>query len=171
MLRIILIFGVFFSIEALMHDDHHQESLNRTKRYLLVFPPNSATGVLIALAIPLDLPHRAVFVSYNFETNFNPPQKTTDYTQGILQKFPSTQAPNGAFPTGDGERRNFDTGLITRKSMYKMVEDHVGRGCLLRTICDAANEPIGRHNGIVGDLIHVVFSYVYFYQVIQGHSF
>lgn len=58
---------------------------NRTKRFL-VFPPGSATGVLIALAIPLDLPHRAVFVSYNFESNYSPPVLASDYTQSIIQK-------------------------------------------------------------------------------------
>ncbi|XP_055910068.1 uncharacterized protein LOC129944566 [Eupeodes corollae] len=38
------------------------------------FPSNSAYGIFAALAVPLDLgPHRNVFVSYNFEANYNLP--------------------------------------------------------------------------------------------------
>ncbi|TMW44097.1 hypothetical protein DOY81_010822, partial [Sarcophaga bullata] len=40
----------------------------------LFFPSNSAYGVFAAIAVPLDLPHRNVFVSYNFEANYNLPE-------------------------------------------------------------------------------------------------
>uniref|UniRef100_A0A1A9WF33 Uncharacterized protein n=1 Tax=Glossina brevipalpis TaxID=37001 RepID=A0A1A9WF33_9MUSC len=40
----------------------------------LFYPSNSAYGLFAAIAVPLDLPHRNVFVSYNFEANYNLPQ-------------------------------------------------------------------------------------------------
>lgn len=55
------------------------EVLQREKRFLLY--PDSVTsdvGVLVAIAIPLDLPHRSVFVSYNFEANYPPPRTVSD---------------------------------------------------------------------------------------------
>ncbi|XP_055842539.1 uncharacterized protein LOC129909487 [Episyrphus balteatus] len=40
----------------------------------IFFPSNSAYGIFAALAVPLDLgPHRNVFISYNFEANYNLP--------------------------------------------------------------------------------------------------
>ncbi|XP_059621824.1 uncharacterized protein LOC132265262 [Phlebotomus argentipes] len=60
-----------------------QEVLSRDKRFL--FPQGSDIGVLVAIAVPLDLPHRSVFVSYNFETNYSPPTMASDIIPGPLK--------------------------------------------------------------------------------------
>lgn len=59
----------------------------RHKRGILQFPINSATGILIAIAVPLDLPERNIFVSYNFEANYNMPTKPTDVFPGPLERL------------------------------------------------------------------------------------
>ncbi|XP_036343867.1 uncharacterized protein LOC118753112 [Rhagoletis pomonella] len=41
------------------------------------FPTNSAYGIFAAIAVPLELPHRNVFISYNFEANYNLPYTYT----------------------------------------------------------------------------------------------
>lgn len=33
-----------------------------------------------------------------------------------------------------------------------------GHECLLRTICEAAEIPLGLHNGVLGDIMHIVFT-------------
>lgn len=33
-----------------------------------------------------------------------------------------------------------------------------GHECLLRTICEAADLPLGLHNGVLGDIMHIVFT-------------
>lgn len=36
-----------------------------------------------------------------------------------------------------------------------------GRECLLRTICETAESPL-RHNGLMGDILHIIFTWVLF---------
>lgn len=33
-----------------------------------------------------------------------------------------------------------------------------GNHCLLKTICEATQHQFGQHNGLIGDLIHVLFT-------------
>lgn len=40
---------------------------------VIMFPAGAATGILVALAVPVDLADRSVFVSYNFEMNYGMP--------------------------------------------------------------------------------------------------
>lgn len=40
-----------------------------------------------ALAVPLELPHRNVFISYNFEANYNLPYIAENIIPGPLEKF------------------------------------------------------------------------------------
>lgn len=45
---------------------------------VLLYPYNACTGILVAIAIPLALPGRNVFLSYNFEGNYNMPNQPGD---------------------------------------------------------------------------------------------
>lgn len=53
---------------------------------------------------------------------------------------------------------------ITRQRVYSLIEDRLeseglfGRPCLLRTICETAANPIFGHNGLIGDLLHIIFT-------------
>lgn len=50
----------------------------------LLFPVNAATGILVAIAVPVALPDQSVFVSYNFEANYNMPNIPADAISGPL---------------------------------------------------------------------------------------
>lgn len=52
----------------------------------LLFPVNAATGILVAIAVPItDLPYQNAFVSYNFESNYNMPNIPADDFPGLIQ--------------------------------------------------------------------------------------
>lgn len=53
----------------------------------LLYPYNACTGILVAIAIPLSLPNRNVFVSYNFEANYNMANQPSDAFPGPLVRL------------------------------------------------------------------------------------
>lgn len=54
--------------------------------------------------------------------------------------------------------------LLSRKFVYGMLENKMstmglnGRQCLLKTICEVAAIALGDHNGVLGDIVHIIFS-------------
>lgn len=50
----------------------------------LLYPVNAATGILVAIAIPVPTDNLNVFVSYNFEGNYNMPNLAQDSVPGPL---------------------------------------------------------------------------------------
>lgn len=50
---------------------------------VLLYPYNACSGILVAIAIPLNLPGRNVFLSYNFEANYNMPNQAADSFPGL----------------------------------------------------------------------------------------
>ncbi|XP_055642058.1 uncharacterized protein LOC129778904 [Toxorhynchites rutilus septentrionalis] len=144
-------------------------SLHRKKR--IVFTYNSATGILCALSIPLIIPDRNIFVSYNFEMNYNMPTTAQDFTQGALQRIDtpeiaktrSMDGANGTEPLFEENARSIRMWrTFTRKRAYRSLEINLnrmglnGKRCILRAICEAAQDPLHEHNGIVGDLIQIL---------------
>lgn len=65
----------------------------------LLFPVNAATGILVAIAVPVPLPDQNVFVSYNFEGNYNMPNIAPDSIPGPLVRvsFQSTRFDQSCF--------------------------------------------------------------------------
>lgn len=51
---------------------------------VLQYPYNACSGILVALAIPLVLDENNVFVSYNFEANFNMPNQANEGYPGPI---------------------------------------------------------------------------------------
>lgn len=106
---------------------------------------------MVAVAVPLDIEQRNVFVSYNFEANYGLP---TD---------PSTFKPVNWFSTND-IRSVLKRSLINRKSVYALIRDKLrlhgfsGNSCLLRMICEISKDPIADHNGLYGDIFHIIFT-------------
>lgn len=108
---------------------------HRDKR--LVFTFNSATGVLCALSIPLIVPGRNIFVSYNFEMNYNMPTDSTDYTQGVLKRVdtPEINSVEGRGATaGGGNGTGSEKGktirrsaTFTRKKTYRTLEINLNK--------------------------------------------
>lgn len=54
--------------------------------------------------------------------------------------------------------------VLSRKLIYDFLENKMdafglnGRQCLLKTICQVADIALGRNNGVLGDLVHVIFT-------------
>jgi hypothetical protein len=53
----------------------------------LLYPVNAATGILVAIAVPVPLPDQNVFVSYNFEGNYNMPNVAPDSFPGKIDRW------------------------------------------------------------------------------------
>uniref|UniRef100_A0A182VXL8 Uncharacterized protein n=1 Tax=Anopheles minimus TaxID=112268 RepID=A0A182VXL8_9DIPT len=138
--------------------------VDRSKR-TLVYTSDSATGILIALSVPLLIPDRNIFLAYNFEANYGMPGKASDFTQGVLKKVDNDQihpAPEGAAESERTVRSTVTS--FTRKQVYRMIELNLtrygynGKKCILRMICEMARHPVDVANGIVGDLLQLVFT-------------
>lgn len=61
---------------------------------VLLYPYNACSGILVALAIPLNLPNHEAFLSYNFEANYNMPNQPGDSVPGMINRFPGLNPPN-----------------------------------------------------------------------------
>lgn len=164
-------------------------------RRALAYPYNSCTGVsatttpnwcypysysmsksrflqvLIAIAVPLNLPHHNVFVSYNFEANYNMPTAATDISPGVFQRLqlagvtdPSLEPEEPVADARRDRRSVAEAGLLTRAKFYRYLIRKMnghqwnGKACLLRLICEAAANPTDEHNGVLGSLLQVVLT-------------
>ncbi|KAG5670637.1 hypothetical protein PVAND_000885 [Polypedilum vanderplanki] len=159
----------------------------------LLYGYNAATGILVAIAIPLRDIDRNVFVSYNFEANYNMPNIPSDSVPGpILRwKLGSTYedlSPKPDATPDDSIARNFnenstqietttrsenevrkrrnlaDSMFTTRKGIYRLIESRLkangfdGKKCLLRAICESAQNSFLEVNGVLGNILHIIFT-------------
>ncbi|XP_044256518.1 uncharacterized protein LOC123006250 [Tribolium madens] len=105
------------------------------------FLPGTAMGLFMAIAVPLDLPNKNAYLAYNFEANYPLPGNQTYFEYPPLIQ------------------RRIDRKLIYTALETKMESNgYPGRACLLRTICEAAQHSTQYANGILGDIIHFVFT-------------
>ncbi|XP_020288844.1 uncharacterized protein LOC109857175 [Pseudomyrmex gracilis] len=108
----------------------------------LTFPESSTMGIFVALAVPLEDPLNSVSLSYFFEASYNLPPNVTYFEPWARKR----------------RKRNID-----RTTIYQVLESkfesygHPGRRCLLRAICETSEFPL-RHNGMIGDIVHVIFT-------------
>ncbi|XP_041980986.1 uncharacterized protein LOC121734440 [Aricia agestis] len=115
----------------------------------LIFPPTSLFGTFVAISVPIDIPDKNVFVSYNFESNYSVLSNITQIDEVLFPNLPiiSTRQARS----------------ITRELAYTVLETKFeehgmnGRECMLRNICEAAETPL-YHNGLVGHIMHVIFT-------------
>ncbi|XP_050071097.1 uncharacterized protein LOC126559038 [Anopheles maculipalpis] len=155
------------SLQAHRNDTETSEIASehsRSKR-TLVYTFNSCSGVLFALSIPLLITGRNIFMSYNFEANYNMPTDSTDFTQGILKKGDNDQI-------HEAEARKVRRAIpptpkrssISRKKFYRAIELNLqrygfaGKRCILRMICDLAETPLDHENGVLGDVLQLIFT-------------
>ncbi|XP_017061297.1 uncharacterized protein LOC108101463 [Drosophila ficusphila] len=165
----------------------------------VAFTAASTHGIFAAIAVPLELPHRNVFVSYNFEANYNLPANWEKWT--IFQNGPieSEEVVEDTDTETDAESsRKLATGcqnctveeieagreeqeeveetteiptkgrqirsLLTRSNIYHIFIDKFkrsgfqGEACLLRLICETSAAQLDEFNGVLGSLVHVLFS-------------
>ncbi|XP_014102069.2 uncharacterized protein [Bactrocera oleae] len=166
------------------------------------FPTNSAYGIFAAIAVPLELPHRNVFISYNFEANYNLPYTwnlppiatgiededllpqardlrhlnqtdgcinctfqniTTDTTTTAHTVNTTSYAKESATRTRR-QTEGMPNSLLSRTHFYHILMDKFKRSgynaehCLLRLICETNSSGLGEVNGVLGTLVHIMFS-------------
>ncbi|XP_035900849.1 uncharacterized protein LOC118507019 [Anopheles stephensi] len=148
---------------------------SRQKR--IVFPVNAAMGIIFALAIPLGIPSRNIFMSFNFEGNYNSPADANiftegfaNYIKGIVEPLTAPSVPVETYGLNrrsakDVPRRSAPaTPQVTRRQIYKILQNHLqsqhfpGRKCLQRMICEAALHPFSETNGVIGDMVQILLS-------------
>ncbi|XP_065169573.1 uncharacterized protein [Atheta coriaria] len=99
-------------------------------------------GLFLAIALPLERSH-STFMAYNFEANYALPNEVVEY------EYP---------PLIERKAKMFD-----RRFVYDAIESKMkmygfpGKNCLLRTICEASEETV-QHNGVLGDILHIIFT-------------
>ncbi|KAK9506489.1 hypothetical protein O3M35_008421 [Rhynocoris fuscipes] len=100
--------------------------------------------MILAFAVPVEIPNRDVLFTYNFEANYNLPTNITMY--------------NLTPPSS----RNLAT-VLNRTYIYNRLEEYInsfgssGRQCILRMICDVAKSSL-HHNGLLGSIFDVLFT-------------
>lgn len=117
----------------------------------------------MAVALPIDLPGRNTYVSFNMEANYVLPSSSTDYTQGFSDKIIFA---DGVEPdeTANEARKTESFHFISRRNLYSLIEQKMdvygldGRACLLRLICDVSNNNFYESNGVLGNLFHILFT-------------
>ncbi|XP_039449134.1 uncharacterized protein LOC120428222 [Culex pipiens pallens] len=137
------------------------EVLHRPERSVLNFPSGTSNGFLIAIAIPLEVPGRNIYLSHNFEMNYGLPtaayQYRLWYTLFKNSGYNVTQAVNR-------KRRMVENVRFSRRFLYEMLADRMdmygynGTACIHRAICETLESSLHPYNGVVGDVTHIVFS-------------
>lgn len=124
----------------------------------------------MALALPIDVPDRNTFVSFNLEANYVLPSQSTDFTQGLYDKILFINGVNGEEPEGQEDEEEFESRKFTnfnffsRKNVYRMIEEKMenygvnGRECLLRLICEVNGNEFVETNGVFGNLFHILLT-------------
>uniref|UniRef100_A0A182MRB6 Uncharacterized protein n=1 Tax=Anopheles culicifacies TaxID=139723 RepID=A0A182MRB6_9DIPT len=171
------VFGDVLSVIFSVRPADARNDVVKSRQKRIVFPVNAAMGIIFALAIPLGIPSRNIFMSYNFEGNYNSPADANIFTEGFANYIkgivePLT-APSVPVETYGIRKRSVKevpskssttTPQITRRKIYKMLQQHLqsqhfnGRKCLKRMICEAALHPFSETNGVVGDMVQILLS-------------
>nr|XP_029718400.1 uncharacterized protein LOC109425561 [Aedes albopictus] len=95
--------------------------------------------------------------------NYNMPTSATDYTQGALKRVDTPEI-NTKRDSGRQMGENKPSASFTRKKIYRTIEMNLnrlglnGKRCILRAICETADNPLYEHNGVLGDLIHILLT-------------
>ncbi|XP_017864598.1 PREDICTED: uncharacterized protein LOC108614890 [Drosophila arizonae] len=83
-------------------------------------------------------------------------------TQAESMKIPAEQQKTSETPAKHREKRNLT--ILSRKTFYAMIRDKLDRSgypaeaCLLRLICETNASTLGEINGLLGNIVHVIFS-------------
>ncbi|XP_055605719.1 uncharacterized protein LOC129753897 [Uranotaenia lowii] len=167
---------------------HQPESLSRQKRFLIFPRGNPTRHQLVAgFGIPVDLVLESITVGYVFkavyflpynethlippflnrdEANLEPPAIQLGQWRNFVERPPAPEEEVGQQSEDEGENESARASSTdgSRWSFYKMLEaigdqkGYNGRSCLLRTICEAAEARFSHSNGILGELLHILFT-------------
>ncbi|XP_067647969.1 uncharacterized protein [Eurosta solidaginis] len=137
--------------------------LKKFTQSIVAYPRGAAQGYLAAVAMPLDLPNRNVYMAFNFESNYGLPPNDSYYywiDRWNIDKE-SVGIGNEVVPINN-RRRRFSQ-MYSRNAFYRSVVGYLehyemnGTGCLLRTICDVSASNLDEHNGLIGSIFKILF--------------
>ncbi|XP_037957055.1 uncharacterized protein LOC119686993 [Teleopsis dalmanni] len=128
----------------------------------VLYTRGSNYGLLAALAIPLDLPNRNIYVAYNFEANYGLPTNDS-YNEWIDRWNLSENFVGIGNNVTSINGRMAKHSRYTRSSFYRSIVGYLelfqmnGTACLLRTICEVAESNLDEHNGLLGSIFKILF--------------
>ncbi|XP_039285455.1 uncharacterized protein LOC111048303 [Nilaparvata lugens] len=142
-IRRILVSEIAFLIEMVscMSLEEKFNEISSRHRRQLTYPYGSAIGMYLAFVVPVDLQEQDILFSYNFEANYNLPTTLEQYAFQSLKSLRS----------------------ISRQMAFAYLESYLdrqqinGKQCILKMICEISQTEL-RHNGLLGNLIHVLFT-------------
>ncbi|KAM8708213.1 hypothetical protein ACLKA7_015222 [Drosophila subpalustris] len=137
---------------------------------VLFFPRGGSIGLLAAVAIPLDLAYRNVYMAFNFESNYGLPSNESynqwidrwDLDEGFLG-IGSDVTPIDGRNNGPDKRSVSGPPRLNRHDFYRSIVNYLGQygyngsACLLRTICEVSAAPLDAHNGVLGSIFKILF--------------
>ncbi|XP_058449219.1 uncharacterized protein LOC131429187 [Malaya genurostris] len=150
LLRLLLVLLVIESTIASCTDSNITSVHSRLKRWLSYYPNGGTAKIQVGFIVPVRFAHklfRQLNMVHNFQGNYNIPSN-------IIWPVPSS-----IFKV----RVNNDYVDRSREQLYRLLEKTIdylgsnGRECLLRAICEVSEAPLG-HNGMIGEIIDVIFT-------------
>ncbi|XP_034483072.1 uncharacterized protein LOC117788417 [Drosophila innubila] len=142
---------------------------------MVFFPRGGSIGVGAAVAIPLDLTYRNVFMAFNFGSNYGLPANDSynqwidrwDLDEGFLgigSDVTPIDGRNAGDHSDNPEKRSISKPpRFTRHDFYRAIVNYLGQygyngsACLLRTICEVSAAPLDAHNGVLGTIFKILF--------------
>lgn len=129
----------------------------------------SSFKFIAGIGIPVDLESQSVTIGYVFKTQYYLPYNASQLR--LSETFPldrdkkslQQNKPPKLYENWHQKPKATDVDK-SRWNFYKGIEAVAnargieGRPCLLRTICEVAEVPFGELNGILGELMHIMFT-------------
>ncbi|KAG5676910.1 hypothetical protein PVAND_006713 [Polypedilum vanderplanki] len=160
------IYGARTAFERRTQMRQKNDMLHQRQRRFLVYPPNGGTMKYVAGYLgPIDTPK---YINCNAIRNFQyqydlPSNLSSLYTYYSSWTRPKSRSLKNGVNKGYEHHLSFKPDS-SRKIAYEMIEEVLskegknGRQCLLRTICEVAETPLRHDNGIIGELLEVLFT-------------
>ncbi|XP_018575984.1 uncharacterized protein LOC108914621 [Anoplophora glabripennis] len=119
-------------------------ALRREKRFLLFEPEDNFIQLIIGVGIPVEIKSHAVVFGWAYRAVYGLPTNLSEL-----------------MPMDYNERKKRSA---SRWDIYQMMEQMSevrglgGRDCILRAICEAADNPVDKYNGFFEELVHTLFT-------------
>ncbi|EDW91012.2 uncharacterized protein LOC6530374 [Drosophila yakuba] len=145
----------------------------------LLFETNSEFGIFMAISVPLTLKNRNVFLSYNYEFNYYQPEHIYKYPPILMGDnwedsyltYNTTGGDDGSSSSrsfrsvdANSSTKKRPLPIMSRTNFYIMLKDKLERtgypaeSCLLRLICETNSSTLGQVNGLLGSIVHILFT-------------
>uniref|UniRef100_A0A182XWD6 Uncharacterized protein n=1 Tax=Anopheles stephensi TaxID=30069 RepID=A0A182XWD6_ANOST len=136
------------------------ERLERAKRWLN-YPINGGLAkVVLGFIVPIRFHHplpRVIVNTYNLQANYRIPAT-------IIYPHPESVFQNRALDPAAARAAAHSPEIDqSRRQLFALLEQGLsrwgrdGRECLLRAVCEVAETPL-KHNGLIGEIIDVIFT-------------